>query len=212
METVTTGISVVPEYDAAGRTVVHNTYTWTIETYLTGTATDAAVRAAVQQLTKPAYPFRYTNRGLGVVVNIGSVRDVVWGPKPISCDVVPLGAGNGVKLVWKVAARIPDCADAVYSFAMAEWNYTIQYSIDATGYSRRTHTGFVRIPVTRTSPSSRSIPDSADAYRERINPPLPRGFRRIPGEFTLSMDKARLDFSIVDEQLPPNILPPGQDR
>lgn len=208
-ETETTGLSVVPQYDEARRTVIYNKYQFTIETVLAGAPQDAAVRAIVQQLTKPAFPFTYTGRGIGVTVNIGRARDVVWGPTPLSCDVKPLGGGNAVKLTWKVEVHIPDCADAVYQFAMMEFNYSINYSIDATGYTTRTHSGFVRIPQTRVTPGARGLIDSADAYREAINPRLPFGFRRIPGQFTLSMDKCRLDFSIVDEQLPPNILPPG---
>lgn len=210
VETETTGISVVPQYDQAGRTVIHNTYTLTLQSYLTGRATDASVRAIVQQLTKPAYPFIYAGRGLGVAVNVGGVRDVVWGPKPQSCEIKPLGGGNGVLLTWRVSFCIPDCSDATYAFAAMEYNYTLQWSIDEGGYTRRVYSGFIRVPMTRgRSPQDRVIPDSADVYREQINPPMIPGYRRIPGEFTISQDKCRLDFSIQDVQFQTNVPPPG---
>jgi len=73
VETETTSLSVVPVFDEAGRAVKHNKYTFTIETVLAGAdSLDASVRRIVQQLTKPAYPFAYTGRGLGVSVNIGA--------------------------------------------------------------------------------------------------------------------------------------------
>lgn len=210
VETETTGLSVLPEFDEAKRTVIFNRYIFTIETTLAGRAIDAAVRNVVRQLTKPGYPFIYGGTGLGVGVNIGGIRDAVWGPTPISCDVKPLGGGNAVKLIWRVEVHIPDCSDAIYAFAAMEYNYSLHFSIDASGYTKRTYTGFVRVPMTRgRGPMDRIVPDSADWYREQINPPPLFGFRRTPGEFNLSMDKARLDFSITDEQMSPNIPPPG---
>lgn len=206
---LTTGLSVVPRFDAAGRTVVANVYNLTIQTTIGGAPMDASVRSIVRQLTKPGFPLIYSGTGLGVSVNIGQVRDSAWGPKPVSCDVKPLGGGNAVTLTWKVQFELPDCADAVYSFQMCEMNFALSFAIDDSGYTTRRYSGFVRVPMTRIVPNSRNLPDSVDYYREQINPPMIVGFRRVPGTFSISPDKCRLDFDIQDIELGYNVPPPG---
>ena len=209
VETHTTGLQVEPIPSEDGRTISRNRYTFTIETVLVGTSIDASTRATVRALTKNARPFTYSGTGLGVTINVGRVRDARWGPVPLSCDVKPLGGGNAVKLVWRVSCGVPDCADAVYQFAMMDFAYSITYDVDSSHYTKRTHSGSVTIPMTRSAAGGGLPPDSADFYRERITPTIPFGFERTPGTFVLSPDRSRLDFTIVDEQMAPNIPPAG---
>jgi hypothetical protein len=56
---------------------------------------------------------------------------------------------------------------------------------------------------------TRTLSDNADAYLERIYPPLIPGFRRTGGKTVLSEDKCRLGFDWTDEEMPPNGMPDG---
>lgn len=205
----TTSLSVVPQYDQAGRTVVYNRIRIAVRAVLTGTAIDAAVRAVTQVLTKPAQPLRYTGRGYGLLVNVGTVKDVRWGPTPTEATVRPLGGGNAAELTWAVEVHIPDGPSAYYTHAPMEFNFSLSYDIDASGYTTRTYAAFVRIPLTRAFPADRAIRDTADRLRESIVPPLLPGFRRIPGTVTISDDKTRADVVVTDTQMPPNVPPQG---
>ena len=205
----TTSISVVPQYDQAGRTVIYNRIKLSLRAVVSGTAIDAAVRAVTQILTKPAYPFVYTGSGYGLVVNVGSVRDVVWGPKPTEAGVKPLGGGNAAELTWSVEVCIPDGPSARYAFAPMEFFYTVTYDVDASGYTTRSYEATVRIPQTRATPAGRTLSDTADRLLEQVTPALVPGFRRIPGGHSLSADKCSLTVYCQDVQLPPNIPPYG---
>lgn len=205
----TTSISIVPQYDAAGRTVIYNRIKLSLRAVLTGFAIDAAVRAVAQVLTKPAYPFRYVGSGYGLVVNVGGVRDVVWGPKPLDASVKPLGGGHAAELTWTVEVCIPDGPSARYDLAPMEFYFTLAYDVDASGYTTRTYEATVRIPQTRAFPTARTIQDSADRLLEQITPALLPGFRRVPGGHTLSPDKCSLTAYCTDVQMPPNVPPAG---
>lgn len=209
--TDTTDLRITPVYDTAGRTVVYSVYSITLhETIADAAPTDAAVLAAIQTLTRPADTFVYTGRGMGgLSINTGKVRDVIWGPKPRLVGLKPSGAGRAVELTWQVEVAIPTCADAVYAFAPMEFNFKLTFQRDKQGYTTRTYSGFIRIPQTRANVSTLTLSDTADNYLEQIYPPLLPGFRRTPGTWTLSEDKCRGDFSITDEQMPPNMPPLG---
>jgi hypothetical protein len=207
--TETTGITVIPQYDQAGRTVVYNRIKINLRCVLAGTAIDVAVRNVVRILSKPAFPFFYAGRGYGLGVNVGGVRDVVWGPKPSEATVKPLGGGNAVELTWSVEVAIPDCADARYQFGALEYNFSLNYDIDASGYTTRTYSGHLRVPMTRRAPNDRRLPDSVDSYREDVYPPLILGFRRIPGSWAINAAKDTINFSCQDVQMPPTAPWPG---
>src|SRR5262249_32699117 len=111
------------------------------------------------------------------------------------------------EVTWTVEVCIPECVIALYEHAIAEANFTVNYEIDMHGHTRRTFSGFLRIAINRTG---RRLNDNADNYRERFVPQVPLNFRRHDQKFRLSEDKARLDVSVVDEELrSPNVPPPG---
>jgi hypothetical protein len=209
--TETQAINITPVYDASGRAVVYSVYAITLRTLIAATTTtDAAVQSAVAQLTAPARDFRYLGRGCGdLVINLGRVRDVVWGPKPEVVGLEPCGAGKAVWLTWTVKVAIPTCSDATYAFNVMEFCYKLSYERDKSGYTTRVYSGFLRIPQTRKAESDRTLSDSADAYLEKIYPPLVPGFRRVPGTWVLDESKCRGDFQIRDEEMPPYAPPPG---
>ena len=205
----TTAYHCRPQYDQAGRTTVYNEITLTLRAIITGTNIDAAVRAVEQVLTKPAYQFVYAGSGCFQSINVGSVRDVVWGPKPTGFSFKPLGGGNAAEITWSVKVCIPDWPSARFETSPLELGYTVSYDVDASGYTTRNFNGYVIVPTTRANPTSRTLSDSADRLRESITPALLPGFRRASHSAHLSLDKQRLDLTVVDQQLPPNIPPAG---
>lgn len=207
-------ISAKPHFDASGRTVthvVHSVMLRTIINTLTGDANLDAIMAPIRRkLLVPGKPFTYKNAGYGaLVVNVtDAATDVVWGPKPQELSYKPLGV-RAAELVWKVDVAIPECSTATYRKAIMEFNYKLDFDIDRAGFTSRKYSGYFVIPMTRKLDGSRSLPDSADAYWDDVLPALPEGFRRETQSRTLDESKARMDFVVIDSELPPNILPPG---
>ena len=207
-ETHTVGALVLPQLDEAKRTVIYNKITLTIKTMLRSTSLDAALSAAAIKLTHPGMAFSYSGRGsLPLSVNINKAEDVLWGPIPELVEMQPLGGGNACWLTWRVSMHVPLCSGARYTGPM-EFNFRLGYAVAPNGNTRRVYSGHLVVANNRSG-DGRDVRETADVYRDDINPALLPGFRRTPGEFDLSLDKSRLDFSIVDEQMGANIPPPN---
>lgn len=210
--TETTDFSAKPVYDQAGRTVVYVLYTITLKGYVFDPAsTDATMDDLRNRLTQPAGEFRYSDTGVGTFeVNVsGRARDVLWGPRPTLLRWRPVGAERAAEVTWTVEVAIPQCNQARYVQALMEVNFTLSWTIDRSGYTKRTYAGFLRIPATRRSAGERVLPDQADAYREQVVPDVPIGFRRAEQTFALDEAKTKLTWSIIDEEMPPAAPPPG---
>ena len=224
-ETETVEIQAKPMPDSAGRTVAYVHYAITLHAivYYQGQAqsTDSTMESLRVLLQQYGGEFHYENVGFGnLTINVegnnsgqgasGPARDVLWGPKPQLLRWKPQGQ-VAADVTWTVEVAIPECMSGTnnYQFAFLEAVYQLEIDEDQSGYSTRTMSGHLRIPQTRASVGDRTLTDQADAYRERINPPLQPGFRRVPGTFTLSEDKCRLDFVIKDIEVGPNYPPQG---
>ena len=155
-----------------------------------------------------------------------SYLDVLWGPKPQILQWRPRGSNGACEVVWSVEFAIADCPTTELGNRTDRWleyNFRLNFNVDRSGYSRRSTTGFLRVAgwrrpeeeVTATGTGvgevsiSRKLPNTADYYRERITPSKLPGFRRETQDFTLDESKCRLDFSIVDQEMPPDIPPEG---
>lgn len=207
--TETLKASIKPQYDAAGRTVIYTVYSFTFRTLIAGDPTDSQIQFARRVLTKPGGQFVYRNRGLGdISVNCGGAKDVLWGPKPQEVSFEPT-SDQACWLTWSVEVAVPECSNARFALQPMEFNFEVSFDIDKSGYTTRTYSGFVRVPMTRKTPTDRTLPDSADSYREKITPRRTKGFRRVSSSFKINTDKTRLDFTIVDEQMGRNAPPPG---
>lgn len=205
-----------PEYDEAGRAVIYLTHTLTVKdrlAVLPGSTLDTIIAETRKQLMEPGGALLYQNRGGGnFEINSGPQKDVKYGPHPRDFDYRILGRGIAAEITWTVETCVPFCLDDAatrYEFAIMALNYTVEYSIDALGYTTRTIAGYVEIPATRRSVSDRTLPDHVDLYYERVIPDVPPGFRRTAHPRTISQDKRRMDFTHVDEEMPPQILPVG---
>lgn len=210
----TVSLVATPVLDAARRTVSHVVYSITLHDriYIAHPSTmDDTMVLVRRRLTAQAGEFRYEGKGLGTIsVNVpGQQRkDVVWGPIPKSLKLKPFGL-NAVDLVWSVEVAVPECSAAKYQGEIMEVNFKLTFDIDTAGYTTRSYSGYMKIPMTRPLQTTRTLPDSVDAYRADIYPQPISGFRRKSSNFTIDESKTRLDFSITDEELGPNIPPPG---
>lgn len=217
-ETVSSSCTPVP--DSSGRTIAYNRYVMSFKTvvYTIPSASqtnqysaDKIVTAMRKALTKNGGPFICTGRGIGdFAINVGNVRDVKNGPMPKVLSFQPaVGQQNASIINWQIEFCIPECDTAKYKFGPLELNYTVSTQIDKGGYTTRTLSGKFVIPQNRVAVGVRFSQDCADDYREELVPPLVQGFRRSYGPWTLSEDRATLTFSVIDEEMGKNILPPG---
>jgi hypothetical protein len=221
----TIAMTVKPVLDGAQRSVKWTQYDFTLrfvvgeDNQAEGETSDDAVADIRAELMRVGLEFHYLNVGFGALQHVpgdgitfglpSESRDVVWGPRPTSLQYRPMG-NQSAEMTWSCTVCLAPCPeDALYDDGMIEYVWRVSYGIDQSGYTTRTTSGYARVMGQRTFPDSRTITDQADRLREMISPPLQPGFRRIPGTFTLSDDKVRMDFSITDVEAGPNYPPPG---
>lgn len=201
-----------PQYDSSRRTIVATMFSLTISDYIQNGDTDAQARLAIIRLTQPAAGLVYTGRGFSNVrINLGGTNDCSWGPAPRVISLTPMGgSGKTVKIVWTVEWLQPTCQDGRTSAgSIMEWCYKLSFDIDRSGYTTRRYQGHIRIAQTRPDIKIRTVQRSADEWRDQVTPAIPNKFRRVSQNWSLSEDKCKLDFTIVDEQMPPNPPPRG---
>jgi len=207
--TQTAGLRITPVESRDGRTVTHSVYAFTFKTRISSATTAAQTLNLRRKILENGKPFRYLDAGLDLEVNVGSVKDVTWGPKTREVAFRPLGGGVACELVWSLETAIPSCALAKFQFALMAFSFAATYDVDRLGYTTRRLAGELMIPQTRGPGEGRQLLDSPDYYRERINPDLLAGFRRAYGPWVVSDDRQRLTFEIVDEEMGKNIPPAG---
>lgn len=225
VETWLEDISSTPVKDEAGRAIAYIRYVITFgsqivvheqddggDPELGGGDTDRRIGFIRNVLQEPAGQLFIHGVGFdNMTINGGGpVKDVKWGPWPTVLSLKHRGQDTAWDLLWQVTVNIPECVPPEYTKKIMEYNYSVRYSIDREGLTTRVYEGYVTIPQTRKSPSARELQDQVDRVREDISVPAVPGFRRIPGEFLISKDKCRLDFTIQDIELPTkNAPPPG---
>jgi len=201
----TVRMSASYRYDDANRTIIYSEWTIAIKdkVFVTGTSVDDQMDAIYAKLSVPGGQFIYTSHGAGAFsINVNGKNDVRWGPKPQGMDTRMMGRDQAREFIWTVVVCVPQsCVSPVYGGAIMAFNYTVDFSIDLLGYTTRNMTGYIEIPMTRTSATSRQIPDDADSYLENFLPSLPVQFRRTNRGHRVSPDRSRIDFSYTDEQM-----------
>lgn len=213
----TTAFQVKPVFDSAGRTVAYNEYTITIVDYVGDydTARSAALHDADMDLVRDQLyvqggDFTYTFHGLGNINIQTTQQDVRYGPKVTGFSLEAHG-NVGAKLTWTVMLCLTECNQSINPKGILELCFAIRDSVDQGGYAKRVVTGHVRVAGYRSAQNVRTISDQADRLKEQIDTgvKIPIGFRRTSRDWELSEDKTELRFTLTDEQMPPNILPPG---
>ena len=203
-ETETVGVSIRPVYDSSGRTVVQSVYSLTLRARVAAGATQGETLATIRSaLERPGGAFVYEGRGFGdFELNVGGRQDLAWGPKPTLITWKPIGGSQSADMTWQVEMALLGCDSAPTTGQVMETNYKISFDTDYAGYTKRTITGYFRIPQTRASANVAGTLDTADDYFERFFAAIPTGYQRKTNRRDLSEDKCRLDFNFVDEPLP----------
>lgn len=197
-------IKVSAIYDEAQRTVTHSRVLLTVTGWLTADTQDNmedAVTEMRQALMSSGGILLYQGKGFRLDVNSnGGIPDVAFGPIPRDFSVNMIGAGRAVLVTWVVETNVVlKCVGG--TGPLLAWNTEISWSHDVNGVTVRTVQGYYTVPMTRTAPGNRQIPDSADRLWELVFDREPVGFRRENVQRQLSKDKRTIRFSWEDREL-----------
>lgn len=209
------GLQGTPVPDAAGRTIVYVRWMIRILDRVAanpGGTLDATIATARQQLLVPGGALTLNGKGFGdLSVNGNNARkDVNFGPKILDFEYKVTGRDGAADLIWACEVATPEsCANPAYSFRLMESVYSVSYQRDFSGYTTRTVSGYIRVPLTRSSVTSRTLSDNADNYRQLVMPITPVGFRPGNQSWTLDESKTKATYSFSDVEMPPNMPPPG---
>jgi hypothetical protein len=197
--------------DVARRTVVKSILTLTVKSHIIAGATqDDSLDAIRAALERPGGQLVVTGLGLGTLeINTeGGRRDLSFGPFPQSLQWKNTGAGRAAQIVWQVEVHLLGCLDAADSGQVMEFGWEATFAVDNGGYTTRTITGDFTIPMTRSAVGDSTLPDCADSYFDRYLPPAGEGFSRAISH-TVDRSKAKVSFTITDQELAGYPLPPG---
>ncbi len=196
-----------PHYDDAQRTVVYHRYTINVKAVIADSGGTGMTLADIRnRLTKAGKSLIVSNQGFyNLYANVASpdgfINDVAFGPKPRMLSWTPIGSAYACEVEWECETCIAYCVIPINASGIIAMNYQVTYSIDQRGLTVRTISGYYEIAMTRTL---YTIPDTADAYRAWVNPRIPTRFQRTTQNWNLSLDKRRMDYTIVDTEIPSN--------
>ncbi|MFI4875561.1 MAG: hypothetical protein ACIALR_09495, partial [Blastopirellula sp. JB062] len=152
------------------------------------------------ELLSPRKQLVLTGTGTGYD---GAIKDVGWGPKPISCTIEPIGR-QAARLNWSIEFQVAPCdvtdTDLLNHFKAV--SYAQSYSNDEEGLLTRVTQGYYEV-----APQFSSGKQLSDRFREQLIVQVPPGFRRTGNVWQESADKSRMEFQLVDEQLRGDALP-----
>ena len=193
-------------YDDAGRTIIAHRHTITVDAIVAeDKELDSEVLNIRQRLGEPGKKLTFISKGFGDDLRaVGVVSDVAAGPHPKELSWVSLGDDKAAKIRWQVVVTVPLCVLGVPAFVgVMALNYSIAYVIDAMTDTTRTIEGYIEIAQKAGAQAS----DTADRFRNQFSPDPITGFRREQS-WTGNLSKNRVDFVIVDTQIPsPNPYP-----
>lgn len=205
-----------PVLDESGRTTLYVKHTFTISGLIQydfaalGIGVDWLMAGIHKKLSQPGGVLIVKQKGFGasVEINNGAVRDVKWGPRTTIYKFEPVAANRAISVVMQIETCIPECPlGTPRNTGVMSINYQVDIGIDIHGDTHRKITGHLIIAQTRKG-GGKQIIDDADQYLGIIAPKRLRGFTRTRDR-TLSLDKCRLDFCIIDVQIPSrNPYPP----
>jgi len=212
----TTKVSMRPVLDRARRATKYVTYTVTCDSHITcspGDTVDAQLADIRKRLTQRGGVLEVFRKGFGTftVNKPGGPRDVAMGPHPEIISAHPIGSRNAWVITWSVTASVPECLEgtAVTEGRVMAFNYTWSVSQDERGFSTRTITGELEIPLT-VKVGENTGKETADRYWTQVMasiPPVP-SFRRHSSH-TLSEDRRTISFTVVDAEQPADAFVAG---
>lgn len=197
--------------DSSGRTIAKTVLTLKVKAIVADGANQNATMAAMQAaLERPGCALTYTGMAFGgLSVNTpGGKRDLEWGPTPRILNWKPVGRDQAAEIEWQVDVTLIGCPDAPDRNAVMEANYELDFSVNTSGLTTRTISGFVKIPMTRNGANNPNIPDNIEEYIDDFVPPLIPRFDRTSSR-TLNEAKNEAKFRFIDTERAGNALPKG---
>lgn len=195
--------------DDAQRVVIAHFHTIRVRAVLANdTDLDGDMENIRERLGEAGKELKFVNKGFGDDLTVksgttsagsgGRAVDVTKGPFPKILSWEPLGDDRAAEIEWEVTVTVPVCVGGRPSYqGVMALNYGADYQINKHGDTTRTLAGYIQI----AQKSGRAAQDSADRYRESFSPAPLHGFTRQQ-TWSLSLDKARIDFVITDTQVP----------
>lgn len=167
-------------------------------------STDGDIATIRERLLSPGGPLIFENKGFGAIrVNQGGIFDVDNGPKPEVLEWTPIGNTSAVEVLWSCTTAIPECVNGTPAKrGVVAYQYKVDVDVDPFGNPRITTTGYIQIAQNRINNLSA---DQVDSYWDRIYPvKFGPGIRRTVRRREFSLDRTRMDFTVVDESIPSN--------
>lgn len=202
---LSTTLSAKPVLDDANRMTKWIEYTFNAKFYVAdigGAKVDAIIKGYRNKLTANGKALDISNKGFGQPFTINKAPgpwDVNWGPKVTKFFPKMFGNGQVAMVEWEVTFCIPECTGSATQRILSMACYTVTYDIDREGLTVITTAGAIEIPLTFWQ--GQTLGDNADAYWENVNFPVPLGYVRETNHRSLSNDRRRLEFNLVDRQL-----------
>jgi hypothetical protein len=202
-----------PQYDDADRTTSHVRYTLDVTTIVYADSEGGVAQQMHQlreRLSRPGRTLRIEDLGFGdtAVERGGRHADIAWGAKPRLLRFEPIGGTQAWQLHWQCEFNVTEGATPRAGCFLA-LNVRQSFEIDDAGLTTREIAGHAQVAGVRKPNGDASVVSIADQVRDRIKVRVPDGFRRARQRWDESTDKTRLDFSIIDRQLPGDPLPTG---
>lgn len=235
--------NTIAVYDDTGRTIIGHETTVSVVDFIHGECTGSntspnttPMQEAKTRLMIAGKRLSIENLGFGdaLLINFSDVPasdwDIAGGPRPVSCNIENIGAGNVSQITWTCKFQLaPGCAVNKSSSLGLEGSAPIKafcwkttHTVDQKGFTNRNITGYLEIvnlsddelPTTTNPPLSDAIKTTyesalADSKRYVITnhfPPL-ENFERTQN-YDMSLDHSRLSFSLNDREIQsPNAWP-----
>jgi hypothetical protein len=207
------------QYDESGRSVIATIYTLIVKCIFleSSEASMSANMATIRRrICQPGYQLTIRGLGLGFFTNADPlvdgviVADVMNGPKPEDLQFNAIAGQLAWELTWTVQFSLCECSSLnLNPLAFLAFNFNTTWTNDFEGLCTRTISGHAMIAQNRSAASPATVAHVADEVRNSIVIVLPSGFQRVTNVWNETIDKARLNFTIVDEQLEGDVLPPG---
>lgn len=202
-----------PVFDEAGWAVTHLKYTLTVHAIIWGetlSAQQSGMANMQQRLSQPGRTLTIEDIGFYTDVDTSSLTpDLMWGVKPRVISLNPAGGDLAWEVVWRCEFNVNLCIDEEFNpQAFMALNYSVMYSTNDRGLVTRNITGYFQIPrVSRGAATqyTRSI----EEFYSRITFNLPPIMRRLSSSRQISLDRSRMDFSVIDEEIYGLPLPDG---
>lgn len=197
-------------YDESGRIIESVTYTLNVEAIFYE-SDEALLAINADELRRKLSQAGAVLKIEGLGTAFDTIDDDIdWGPRPQSFSWTPLGQ-VAWQCNWSVRFTVSECATITTSAGLAfvAFNFETTYENDFEGIGTRTISGYAKIKGQRSAANARLPTNVADDIRGFILIATPLNFRRTRNVWRENQPHDRIDFVVVDEQLPGDYLPEG---